>query len=57
MEPTKLKILIDPLVDLEETLTEVWGDHPAHGSRLYMQLLKLRGVIKILKAMDQGVVV
>lgn len=54
MDKSKLESLIKPLQEIEEHLTEVWGSGTGGNGRSYHELLKLRGVIRILEALISG---
>lgn len=54
MDKTKLETILKPLREIEEHLTEVWGSGTGGNGRSYHELLKLRGVIRILEALVAG---
>lgn len=54
MDKQKLKSIIKPLDEIEAHLTQCWGTGEVDKQPSYHELLKLRGVIRIIRAIVAG---
>lgn len=54
MDKEKLKSIIKPLDEIEAHLTQCWGTGEVDKQPSYHELLKLRGVIRIIRAIVAG---
>lgn len=54
MDKEKLETIVRPLEEIEAHLTECWGKGSRGLQPSYHELLKLRGVIRIIRAIIAG---
>jgi len=54
MDKSKLETILGPLQEIEAHLTECWGTGSPGSQPSYHELLKLRGVIRIIQAIIAG---
>lgn len=54
MDKSKLETILGPLQEIEQHLTECWGTGSPGSQPSYHELLKLRGIIRIIQAIIAG---